>query len=76
MTGVQVQAPVPGLFRSAAGFVVTSEGELVLESQVLGYIETASDDLRAVGSPRPGFVEVHVASGEAVRMGQVIATIY
>lgn len=68
-----IAAPAAGVFRAAAPEVVTSEGEIVHEGQVLGAIEVTGDSV-PVTSPHTGFLMGLLAlPGERVRSAQPLA---
>ncbi len=68
-----ILAPVVGVFRSLPPEVVTCEGEIVVEGQVIGYVDRA-DAREPVRSGFRGFLMGLLAhDGERVRAGQPVA---
>lgn len=68
-----IVSPTVGTFRPVEPAVVTAEGEIVFEGQVVGLV-ISGDDATAVVSHVRGFLMGMLAdAGERVRQGQPIA---
>jgi len=68
-----IVAPAVGVFRPLPPGTVTTEGEVVYEGQVIGYIDRLSDS-HPVCSPFRGFLMGLLAhAGEKVGEGQPVA---
>ena len=71
-----VVAPVAGVFRAAAPGTVTTEGEILVEGQVVGVIEVSGQQINVVSAFTGFFMGSLVESGERVRPGQPVAWLH
>lgn len=71
-----VVAPVAGVFRAAAPGMVTTEGEILVEGQVIGVIEGSGRRVDVVSSFTGFFMGSLAESGERVRPGQPVAWLH
>lgn len=71
-----VVAPRAGVFRPAAPATVTTEGEIVVEGQVIGVIEGSGGRDDVVSAFTGFFMGLLAEGGERVRPGQPVAWLH
>jgi biotin carboxyl carrier protein len=71
-----VVAPVAGVFRAAAPGTFTTEGEILVEGQVIGVIEGSGREVEVVSAFTGFFMGSLAETGERVRPGQPVAWLH
>ncbi len=71
-----VVAPVAGLFRPQPPETVTTEGEILVEGQVIGLIDGPGCRVEVVSAFTGFFMGLLAESGERVRPGQPVAWLH
>ena len=71
-----VVAPVAGVFRAGPVETVTTEGEIVLEGQVVGLIESSGQVENVISAFTGFFMGALAESGQRVRPGQPVVWLH